>query len=105
MNNFKCNNCQDDNYVSVGCCSGYECGCMGQPIDVEPCNYCNKDEKKEPSDEFQKAYPYFFMTSKEWALYCKMEAALKKELEKDKERGYTLVSSDLEVDDFDGDKR
>lgn len=32
------------------CCSGHECGCMGQPVAAKYCPECNA-EKREPTDE------------------------------------------------------
>lgn len=37
----------------ITCCSGRECGCMGQPVAARYCQVCNK-EKREPSEEVLK---------------------------------------------------
>jgi len=64
-----CTTCNGYNYELLGCCSGRECGCMGQPIDVKPCSKCNPDGSKEPTEEAKKDYPWFFLTPKEFELY------------------------------------
>ena len=33
-----CRECGGTGLKPVGCCSGFECGCGGQPVDFVPCN-------------------------------------------------------------------
>lgn len=56
----KCIECHNDHYIGIGCCSGFECGCMGMVTDFKACQTCNKDESIPPSDELIKTYPFFF---------------------------------------------
>lgn len=58
----ECKTCRGYHYTLVGCCSGFECGCMGQPVDAEPCKTCNSDGEKPPSEEAKKDYPFFFLS-------------------------------------------
>lgn len=48
---MKCSNkyCQDG-IEFITCCSGRECGCMGQPVAATNCKECNK-ENREPTDK------------------------------------------------------
>lgn len=48
---MKCSNkyCQDG-IEFITCCSGRECGCMGQPVAATNCKECNK-ENREPTGE------------------------------------------------------
>lgn len=40
-NRSGCEKCNDTGCIPVFCCHGYECGCMGMPIDfVLSCNKC-----------------------------------------------------------------
>ncbi len=39
-----------DGIELITCCSGRECGCMGQPVAATNCKECNK-ENREPTDE------------------------------------------------------
>lgn len=39
-----------DGIEFLTCCSGHECGCMGQPVAAKYCPECNV-EKREPTDE------------------------------------------------------
>lgn len=39
-----------DGIEFISCCSGHECGCMGQPVQAKFCTECNAD-KREPTDE------------------------------------------------------
>jgi len=55
-----CKLCNDYHYEVLGCCSGFECGCGGRPVDALPCQHCNPDGKKEPSDRAVKDYPFLF---------------------------------------------
>jgi len=55
-----CDGCHGDNFVAVTCCGGHECGCMGQPIDFEPCGKCNSDGSKDADTDLKKAFPFFF---------------------------------------------
>jgi hypothetical protein len=64
-NTYACKKCRDDHYLMVGCCSGRECGCMGQPVDADPCPDCNQDESKLPSQDLKENFPFFFMTKEE----------------------------------------
>ena len=66
-----CNTCSGYNFVLLGCCSGRECGCMGQPVESEPCKDCNKDGAKDPTQQAKQDYPWFFMNAKEFAEYEK----------------------------------
>jgi hypothetical protein len=50
-----CKKCQDEHYMLVGCCSGHECGCMGQPVSMSNCVQCNKNEDK-PMGNYIKQY-------------------------------------------------
>ena len=50
MNKPQCPNCKDDHYTFYGCCNGRECGCMGLPVEYSPCEKCNKDNDKKPSE-------------------------------------------------------
>ena len=65
----ECDKCYGYNYELLGCCSGHECGCMGQPVDAKPCPKCNADGEKKPSLEAQKAWTWFFLTKEEWNKY------------------------------------
>ena len=62
---MNCDKCGGYNYVLIGCCSGHECGCRGQPVDSEPCPSCNSDGVVEPSDEAKNDWPWFFCTEEE----------------------------------------
>lgn len=64
-----CTTCGGYNYELLSCCSGHECGCMGQPVDSRPCSKCNSDGKREPSLQAQKDWPWFFLTEQEWNRY------------------------------------
>ncbi|NIH23425.1 MULTISPECIES: hypothetical protein [Morganellaceae] len=48
---MKCSNkyCHDG-IEFIACCSGSECGCMGQLVAASNCKECNK-ENREPTDE------------------------------------------------------
>lgn len=46
-----CDQCNDDRFFLIGCCSGHDCGCYGMPIDAEPCGQCNKDGSKPASGD------------------------------------------------------
>lgn len=61
-----CDKCGGYHYELIGCCSGHECGCQGQPVDSKPCDKCNADGKKEPSLQAQRDWPWFFLTEEEW---------------------------------------
>ena len=37
-----CNKCGGTGYLMVGCCSGFECGCMGLPVGLGDCECNNK---------------------------------------------------------------
>lgn len=39
-----------DGIEFIPCCSGFECGCRGQPCAAKFCPECNK-EKREPTGE------------------------------------------------------
>ncbi len=39
-----------DGIEFITCCSGYQCGCMAQPVAAKFCTECNAD-KREPTDE------------------------------------------------------
>lgn len=52
--NDTCKECHGDNYILIGCCSGRECGCMGQPVQLTNCNKCNPDGDKKAGDEILK---------------------------------------------------
>ena len=41
-----CQECNGDLFIPVGCCNGFECGCLGMPVDAKPCHVCNSDGKK-----------------------------------------------------------
>lgn len=56
----QCKKCNDDRYILVGCCSGFECGCMGRATDIKPCESCNENEQAPASDDLKQAYPFFF---------------------------------------------
>jgi len=51
----KCKDCWGDNYILQGCCSGQECGCMGQPVSMTNCEKCNPDGTAEMG-EYVKQY-------------------------------------------------
>ena len=42
-----CESCNNDRYKLIGCCSGYECGCRGLPVQFSNCLECNPDNDKE----------------------------------------------------------
>ena len=65
MSEELCSQCNGYNYELIGCCSGYECGCMGQPVDSEPCSKCNQDGEKDPSLQARRDWPWFFLTEAE----------------------------------------
>jgi len=44
-----CENCNNERFILLGCCDGRMCGCMGQPVAMEPCEACNSDGKLEPA--------------------------------------------------------
>ena len=48
-----CDKCNGDKWLYVGCCSGFECGCMGLPIGIKPCDKCNENGEQEPSKSMQ----------------------------------------------------
>jgi hypothetical protein len=54
----KCKECDGDNYVLGYCCSGYQCGCMAQPVTITRCKDCNNDGSKKPSDRLTDILPY-----------------------------------------------
>jgi hypothetical protein len=58
-----CDKCKGDNYLPINCCSGAECGCMGQIIDYKPCDKCNKNESKKPSEALILSNLFFFELS------------------------------------------
>lgn len=64
-----CNTCGGYNFELIGCCSGRECGCMGQPVDSQPCQECNRNCNKEPSEQAKQDYPWFFMNEEEFEKY------------------------------------
>ena len=33
-----CGKCGGNGLAAVGCCSGFECGCRGMPVDFIPCD-------------------------------------------------------------------
>ena len=37
-----CEECENDRYILLGCCSGFGCGCMGKPVQMTNCEHCNK---------------------------------------------------------------
>ena len=37
----RCDACGGDRYILHGCCSGRDCGCMGQPVLMTNCTECN----------------------------------------------------------------
>jgi hypothetical protein len=45
-----CGTCDDDHYILHGCCSGRECGCMGQPVLMTNCADCNPNGDKPLGD-------------------------------------------------------
>jgi len=52
-----CNKCDGDNYILLGCCSGHECGCMGQPVQMTNCKLCNpKGDADLPENENFREY-------------------------------------------------
>ena len=51
-----CRNCQNERYIAMGCCSGRECGCMGQAIAIANCKECNPVAAIPMSDGFQREY-------------------------------------------------
>ena len=55
-----CDECGGTNYNFLGCCSGFECGCCGMPVDITPCPACNSDGKKEPTKDITEDWPFFF---------------------------------------------
>ena len=56
--NSDCEHCENDRYIINGCCSGYQCGCMGQPTSITNCVKCNPDGDLEPSKSISDL-PYF----------------------------------------------
>ena len=38
----ECNSCGDSGVVFIGCCSGFDCGCMGYPVLAKKCK-CGTD--------------------------------------------------------------
>ncbi len=53
-----CGYCGNDRYIVHGCCSGHECGCMGQPTIITNCVKCNPHGDLEPSKAISDQ-PYF----------------------------------------------
>ncbi len=43
---MNCNECGDEHYILIGCCNGYQCGCMGQPVNITNCKKCNPEGDK-----------------------------------------------------------
>jgi hypothetical protein len=37
----KCPHCGGTGLEPIICCSGYECGCRGQPVDFKMCGWCD----------------------------------------------------------------
>ena len=56
MSNQDCKECHGDNYILQGCCSGRECGCMGQPVSITNCKQCNPKGLSEHMGEYVKQY-------------------------------------------------
>lgn len=51
----KCEYCYGEGFNLVYCCSGRDCGCMGQPVQFTNCIVCNpKGYFGMSSEEFQK---------------------------------------------------
>ena len=74
----ECKACYGYNFNLIGCCSGRECGCMGQPVDSEPCPVCNKDGSKEPADQAKQDWPWFFLNEDEFKEYENKKTSLAK---------------------------
>lgn len=53
-----CTECHGDFYDLVGCCSGYQCGCMGQPVGIRACKNCNKYGSKDIPKSLLKSCEY-----------------------------------------------
>ena len=49
----RCKKCDDQNYVVLSCCSGHECGCMGQPVQITNCVDCNPEADKHIGSELE----------------------------------------------------
>ena len=47
---ISCKKCGDERFLLIGCCGGFECGCMGMPVAFDECRECNADGKAEPGD-------------------------------------------------------
>ena len=45
-----CNKCGDQKYIVSGCCNGFECGCMGKPVELTNCSTCNPNDDKPMGD-------------------------------------------------------
>ena len=56
----ECDECNGYNYKLLGCCSGFECGCQGKPVDAIPCPKCNHHGEREPSEQAKIDWPWFF---------------------------------------------
>lgn len=42
----ECKDCDIDGFRFIGCCSGHECVCMGQPVAITNCLTCNPNNEK-----------------------------------------------------------
>lgn len=47
-----CDKC-NSGFVFFTCCSGRDCGCMGLPVQVTNCKFCNKDNNKPDSNDLE----------------------------------------------------
>lgn len=53
-----CKECQNERYIIMGCCSGRECGCMGQPTSIANCKECNPLAQIPISEALAKEYQH-----------------------------------------------
>lgn len=49
---MKCDECGDTGIIFVNCCSGYLCGCLGQPTQAKSCK-CGQDVNEENMSKYE----------------------------------------------------
>jgi len=54
----ECKECRNERYIVLGCCSGRECGCMGQAVAIANCKECNPLAATPISKGLEKEYGY-----------------------------------------------
>lgn len=59
-----CKKCDGDHYIIYGCCSGRDCGCMGQPVGMTNCQECNPKGELPPEGSTKGYAPYIEYTER-----------------------------------------